>query len=390
MILSDRTIREELDEFAACVRNDTKPETDGWWASRNLAVIMAGVLGYAFLPVAALPQVEFPTISVGAGLPGASPETMASAVATPLERQFGRIAGVTEMTSSSSLGSTRITLQFDVGTCMEVGYDPIAWVHANPGRIRSLHLKDWGAGDPVILLSGWPLSADSWDDQAMVIAGSGYRVIAYSRRSYFNSDPIARERPGIGSADLHGLIELLGLTKFHLVGSAAGGSISRKFAPSAVKAGAVVVDNSSAFRMDPNVPLVIPEINAGRIREHKGIIAVPNCSAITALVPLWPIHKTNRIKRVILSTYQAASGAGANGRIAVAYYEWSDAWVQRLLIEETLPTGRYDQLGTHPGDGLGGGVHATTYSIYTQRYFWAPNGRMNCRAAAGGASLGAA
>src|SRR5215813_13157717 len=91
----------------------------------------------------------------------------------------------------------------------------------------------------------------------------------------------------------------------------AGGGISRKYAPAAVKAGAVVVDNSSAFRMDPNVPLVIPEINAGRIREHKGIIAVPNCSAITVLVPLWPIHSENRIKRLIIATYQAASGAGA-------------------------------------------------------------------------------
>src|SRR5262245_33810576 len=91
----------------------------------------------------------------------------------------------------------------------------------------------------------------------------------------------------------------------------AGGGISRRYAPIAVKAGAVVVDNSSAFRMDPNVPLVIPEINAGRIREHKGIIANPNCSAITALVPLWPIHRQNRIKRMIVSTYQAASGAGA-------------------------------------------------------------------------------
>ena len=77
----------------------------------------------------------------------------------------------------------------------------------------------------------------------------------------------------------------------------AGGGISRKFAPIAVKAGAVVVDNSSAFRMDPNVPLVIPEINAHRIRDHKGIIANPNCAAITALVPLWPIHQNNRIKR---------------------------------------------------------------------------------------------
>jgi len=91
----------------------------------------------------------------------------------------------------------------------------------------------------------------------------------------------------------------------------AGGSISKKFAPIAVKAGAVVVDNSSAFRMLPDVPLVIPEINASRIKEHKGIIANPNCATITALVPLWPIHKANRIKRLIISTYQAASGAGA-------------------------------------------------------------------------------
>jgi aspartate-semialdehyde dehydrogenase len=91
----------------------------------------------------------------------------------------------------------------------------------------------------------------------------------------------------------------------------AGGGISRKFAPIAVRSGTVVIDNSSAFRMDPNVPLVIPEINANRIRDHKGIIANPNCAAITALVPLWPIHQKNRIKRVIISTYQAASGAGA-------------------------------------------------------------------------------
>ncbi len=91
----------------------------------------------------------------------------------------------------------------------------------------------------------------------------------------------------------------------------AGSGVSKQFAPIAVRAGAVVVDNSSAFRMDPNVPLVIPEINAHRIREHQGIIANPNCAAITALVPLWPIHRRNRIKRLIIATYQAASGAGA-------------------------------------------------------------------------------
>jgi aspartate-semialdehyde dehydrogenase len=91
----------------------------------------------------------------------------------------------------------------------------------------------------------------------------------------------------------------------------AGGSISKKFGPIAVQAGAVVVDNSSAFRMDPTVPLVIPEINPEAIRQHNGIIANPNCSTIIALMALWPIHKNNPIKRLIASTYQAASGGGA-------------------------------------------------------------------------------
>jgi aspartate-semialdehyde dehydrogenase len=91
----------------------------------------------------------------------------------------------------------------------------------------------------------------------------------------------------------------------------AGGSISKKYAPIAARAGAVVVDNSSAFRMDPKVPLVIPEINPEAIAQHDGIIANPNCSTIIAIVPLWPIHKKNRIKRLIAATYQAASGAGA-------------------------------------------------------------------------------
>ncbi|MDE1174123.1 MAG: aspartate-semialdehyde dehydrogenase [Parvibaculaceae bacterium] len=91
----------------------------------------------------------------------------------------------------------------------------------------------------------------------------------------------------------------------------AGGSTSRKFAPIAVDHGAIVVDNSSAFRMDTSVPLVVPEINEGEISAHKGIIANPNCAAIISLVPLWPVHKQNRVTRLILSTYQAASGAGA-------------------------------------------------------------------------------
>jgi aspartate-semialdehyde dehydrogenase len=91
----------------------------------------------------------------------------------------------------------------------------------------------------------------------------------------------------------------------------AGGAISRELCPVAAKAGAVAVDNSSAFRMDPNVPLVIPEINPDAIAGHQGIIANPNCSTIIAVTPLWPIYKKNRIKRLIAATYQAASGAGA-------------------------------------------------------------------------------
>jgi len=91
----------------------------------------------------------------------------------------------------------------------------------------------------------------------------------------------------------------------------AGGAQSKRFAPAAVKAGAVVVDNSSAFRMDPDTPLVVPEINAEALKTHHGIIANPNCVAIVAATPLWPIHQKRRIKRIVMSTYQAASGAGA-------------------------------------------------------------------------------
>lgn len=91
----------------------------------------------------------------------------------------------------------------------------------------------------------------------------------------------------------------------------AGGSISRKFAPIAVAKGAVVVDNSSAFRMQADVPLVVPEINPQAIADHAGIIANPNCAAIISITPLWPIHRLNPIRRLIISTYQAASGAGA-------------------------------------------------------------------------------
>ena len=91
----------------------------------------------------------------------------------------------------------------------------------------------------------------------------------------------------------------------------AGASRSQQYAPLAVRAGATVIDNSSAFRMDPRVPLIVPEINAAAISAHQGIIANPNCTAIIAITPLWPVHRRNRIRRLLLSSYQAASGAGA-------------------------------------------------------------------------------
>jgi aspartate-semialdehyde dehydrogenase len=93
----------------------------------------------------------------------------------------------------------------------------------------------------------------------------------------------------------------------------AGGSVSKEFAPAAVKAGAIVVDNTSAFRMKEGIPLVVPEVNLEQIHKHSGLIANPNCSTIIMNVPVWPLHKVNRVKRVIVSTYQAVSGAGAWG-----------------------------------------------------------------------------
>ena len=102
----------------------------------TLAVLLAGAIAYRSLPVAPLPQVEFPTIQVQAALPGADPETMASSVATPLERQFGRIAGVTQMTSSSLLGSTTIILQFDLNRNIDAAArDVQAAINAAAGQL---------------------------------------------------------------------------------------------------------------------------------------------------------------------------------------------------------------------------------------------------------------
>ena len=120
----------------------------------------------------------------------------------------------------------------------------------------------------------------------------------------------------------------------------AGGSVSEKYAPYAVKAGAVVVDNTSFFRQNPNVPLVVPEVNAHALEKHNGIIACPNCSTIQMMVALEPIRRTYGLERVIVSTYQAVSGAGQSA-INETNRELQEALDGKALTElsaEILPS----------------------------------------------------
>lgn len=98
---------------------------------------------------------------------------------------------------------------------------------------------------------------------------------------------------------------------FEVAFFSAGAAISRQFAPLAMRAGAIVIDNSSAFRMDAHVPLGVPEINADAIRRHQGLIAVPNCTAIILCMAVAPLRRLSRVRRIVVSTYQAISGAGA-------------------------------------------------------------------------------
>jgi len=121
----------------------------------------------------------------------------------------------------------------------------------------------------------------------------------------------------------------------------AGGSVSEKFAPEAVKAGAVVIDNTSHFRMDPDVPLVVPEVNENALYKHQGIIACPNCSTIQMVVALEPLRKVFGLTRIIVSTYQAVSGAG-NRAISETERELrevlNDGVATKEVKAEILPT----------------------------------------------------
>ncbi|HZZ45221.1 MAG TPA: aspartate-semialdehyde dehydrogenase [Tepidisphaeraceae bacterium] len=126
----------------------------------------------------------------------------------------------------------------------------------------------------------------------------------------------------------------------------AGGSISKEFGPSAVKAGAVVVDNSSAFRMKDGIPLVVPEVNPEQIHRHIGIIANPNCSTIIMNVPVWPLHKVNRVKRMVVSTYQAVSGAGAWGLYELEA-QMKQAAAGQPIVKEKFPHQIVNNLFSH-------------------------------------------
>jgi len=125
------------------------------------------------------------------------------------------------------------------------------------------------------------------------------------------------------------------------IGLFAGGSISKELGPEAARRGCVVIDNSSTFRMDPEVPLVVPEVNPEDISWHKGIIANPNCSTIIMLMALKPIQNLSKIKKIVVSTYQAVSGAGKEGidelTDEVKAYLNGEEMIPHILPSKSLP-----------------------------------------------------
>ena len=125
-------------------------------------------------------------------------------------------------------------------------------------------------------------------------ARSAGRTVSYAGRNY----TIEEAKPGVFAG-------------VDLAFFAAGGSVTRALAPDAVRAGCLVIDKSSHYRMDPDVPLVIPEINPGELRRHRGIIANPNCSTAVTLMALWPLHQAFGLRRYFAATYQSVSGTGA-------------------------------------------------------------------------------
>ncbi|MBL9078678.1 MAG: aspartate-semialdehyde dehydrogenase [Planctomycetes bacterium] len=152
-------------------------------------------------------------------------------------------------------------------------------------------------------------------------------------------------------------IEPLGADSFagvELALFSAGAAVSREHAPRAVAAGAVVVDNSSAFRMDPAVPLVVPEVNPEALRGHRGIVANPNCSTILLVLALWPLHRAAGLRAVVVSTYQAASGAGQQAMLELREATAAALRGERLpprVLPQTLAFNLFPQVDVFQPDG---------------------------------------
>ena len=171
----------------------------------------------------------------------------------------------------------------------------------------------------------------------------GIEMVKVLRQRAFPVDkliPLASERSAGKSISFGGKVlpvEILDENSFKGVDIAlfsAGGNISKKFAPVVAKSGAVVIDNSSAWRMDPKVPLVVPEVNPEEAANHKGIIANPNCSTIQLVVALKPLHDAAKIKRIVLATYQSVSG-------------WGKEAAEQLIKEtRTIASGNFDYKNT--------------------------------------------
>ena len=173
--------------------------------------------------------------------------------------------------------------------------------------------------------------------------GSEFLQLLESREFPLSSLKLLASERSVGKVlyyrDKPYLVELLDHNSFQGIDIAffsAGGTRTKEFAPSAVKAGALVIDNSSAFRMDPDVPLVIPEVNPEAIMQHKGIIANPNCSTIVMLMAVAPLRKLAPIRRIIASTYQAASGAGAQA-MQELLDQTNDVLHERPVIPHVFP-----------------------------------------------------
>jgi aspartate-semialdehyde dehydrogenase len=154
----------------------------------------------------------------------------------------------------------------------------------------------------------------------------------------------------------------------------AGGSISRDFAQAAVDAGAVVIDNTSAFRMTDGVPLVVPEVNPQAVKHHRGIIANPNCSTILMNVVVWPLHQAFGVRRIVVSTYQAVSGAGAAG-LAELERQQQQVAAGQTATAQLFPHPIVDNLFSHnsPIDATGYNEEERKMIHETRKIFDLPN-----------------